>query len=94
MLGISHAIPGSGVRVTSDLHPPQAGRPAVKNRMSKNVMAIALRGERLMAETQIPSAREKKRVLTTTSAMRPNSPPVTPPSKSGRARIGTTASTA
>jgi hypothetical protein len=62
--------------------------------MSRNVMAIALRGERLRAETHIPSASEKNSVLTTTTAMRPNSPGATPPNKSGSAKIGTTASTA
>ena len=53
---------------------------------------MALRAERQIADMHIPSASEKNRVLTATSAMRPNSPGVTPPIRSGSASIGTTAS--
>ena len=46
-----------------------------------------------MAETQRPRVREKKSVLTTTRAMRPNSASAIPPISSGMASIGTTART-
>ena len=94
MLASSHTLPTGSVPVITALHHPQAGSTAVSSRMRENVIAIALRGERLMADTHMPSAREKKSVLNATRAMRANSPPVTPPSKTGNARIGTTASTA
>ena len=61
--------------------------------MSKKVAPIAVRAERLKAEMQIPIDSEKKSALSATTAIRPNSPGVTPPISSGTASIGTTAST-
>ena len=58
------------------------------SRINRNVPAIALRAPRLIAETKIPAANEKKSAFASTTVMRQNSPIETPPSNNGMASTG------
>src|ERR1043166_8489421 len=64
-------------------HAPAAGSAAVTKNSRTSVTSTARCAERQRAETTMPSATEKKSVLTASSAMRSNSPRVTPPMSSG-----------
>ena len=70
-----------------------AGANPVGSIMRRNVKPRAWRAERLKDDTHIPTASEKNNAFTTTNAILPNSPGVTPPINNGTAITGTTAST-
>src|ERR1043166_8489420 len=72
-------------------HAPAAGSAAVTKNSRTSVTSTARCAERQRAETTMPSATEKKSVLTATSAMRSNSPRAPPPMSGGTRRVGTTA---
>ena len=93
MLGRSRAVCNQGILASLGLMTVQAGKSAVNISISMSVMSIALRADTLTADTHNPSDKEKKSELSATRAIRPNSPTVRPPIKSGTPKIGSTAIT-
>ena len=69
-----------------------SGTSAVKINTITKASTTAFRSSLLIAEQNIPTAREKSRLFTDTSSTLQNSAPVTPPANNGMAITGKMAS--